>query len=618
MDYRRLRHNFFRCCVFSACVAIYGGVVVAAPAHAPAKAMAETPTTATPKASPTTSSNPPVTAVFSQELRLIVEPPPDNSETNHAADISALRGLFAWLPRDARAELWQVAMTEKDQDSNVYPSLLAALEKVAAEWRTNNNARKVVIIIGSHAASKNATPMEQDKARRRALTELLPRLQQAGITIFTYANSAHADNTLLTQLAVATNGWFLPYRGADALWRMTLHSLEAINKRDFLPIEDGLVRMDDSVEEGSLLLYRKDPNLPPRLIPPMRLPFSQFNAPNDIKWQQEHGFDVITMTKPPRGTWQIETEADPDDRLIGSKASLTLAVTPMANNLLLQQPQLVKIELQKNGVRIVDRNVLDHVALKVSHFVAGRETRLWYPIDDGQDADAQAEDGVYTIMLNDSIAVGANELVVDIEGLNFRRRSRQVFMVHEYPAWAELKASGDGRYMLSVMPRFGMLDPATMSVTVHVKSEAENEVEIPVPRFTTTEWRTEFTAGMQGLVDINVRGSTDQDKPISIWLRTIAIATLSTPSISTHENTHDDETNPTSQEHPMEQMPAAPETRDETNSSEPTTNSSNWSSLAKFFAGNIVLLLIAAIGLWLLRFLDKRWAKKLEATLAHD
>ena len=617
MEYRRHRHNFFRCCVFGACVAIYS-IVAAAPAHAPAKAMAETPTTATPKAAPTTPTNTPIATVFSQELRLIVDPPANDSETNHAADVGALRGLFAWLPRDARAELWQIAMPAKDQDNNVYPSLITALEKITTEWRTNNNARKVVIIIGDHAAAKNATPMEQDKARRRALTELLPRLQQAGITIFTYANSAQADNTLLSQLAVATNGWFFPYQGANALWRMTLHSLEAINKRDFLPIEDGLVRMDDSVEEGSLLLYRKDPNLPPRLIPPMRLPFSQFNAPSDIKWQQEPGFDVITLNKPPRGTWQIETEADPDDRLIGSKSSLTLAVTPLANNLLLQQPQLVKIELQKNGVRIVDRNVLDHVALKVSHFVGGRETRLWYPTDDGQDADAQAEDGVYTIMLNDSIAVGANELVVDIEGLNFRRRSRQVFMVHDYPAWAELKASGNGRYVLSVMPRLGMLDPATMSVTLHVKSESANEVEIPVPRFTTTEWRTEFTAGMQDLVDINVRGSIDQDKPVSIWLRTIAIVTLGAASMNTQKTSHADETSQPSQEHSMEQIEAAPENREETSSTEPTTNSSNWNSITKLLAGNIVLLLIAAIGMWAWRFLDKRWAKKLEAMLAHD
>lgn len=614
MDYRRRRHNFFRCCVFGASVALYG-VVFAAPAQPSAKAVKETPTTATPTATPTNTT---ATTVFNQELRLIVESPPDDNEANREADIGALRGLFAWLPRDARAELWQIAMPAKDQGNNIYPSLLTALEKITTEWRTSNNIRKVVIIIGNHAASKEATLIEQDKARRRVLTELLPRLQQAGITIFTYANSAHADNTLLSQLAVATNGWFLPYRSTDALWRMTLHSLEAINKRDFLPIEDSLVRMDDSVEEASLLLFRKDPNLPPRLIPPMRMAFSQFNAPADIKWQQEQGFDVITLTKPLRGTWQIESEADRDDRMIGSKSSLSLAVTPLANNLLLQQPQLIKIELQKNGVRVVDRNVLDHVALKVSHFIAGREARLWYPTDDGQDADAQAEDGVYTIMLNDSIAVGANELVVDIEGLNFRRRNRQVFMVHDNPAWAELKASGDGRYVLSVMPRFGMLDPTTMSVTAHVKSKTANEVEIPVPRYTTTEWRTEFTAGMQDLVDVNVRGSTEPDKPISIWLRTIAIATLSAPSMGSHESAHGGDMHTTPQEHSMESKQAAPETHSEAQATEQATNASSWSSLAKLIVGNIVLLLMAASGIGLLRFLDKRWAKQLAATLAHD
>ena len=465
----------------------------------------------------TPATTPPASNAPAPDVQMIIALPTSWPAAQREQHTAALRQLLALLPNELRSV---AIVVENDAGSKSSNSLQQAIADAAQQWRSGNSKDRSLIII---AADAGGVQNEQGKpAQDIILNEWLPRLRQSNVQIYTIAADVNADQRLLSQLAISSDGWFFPYLTESALTQHVITALQSIAPRDTLPIEDGLLKIDDQVQATTMLLYRADPKTAPRLIAPLGEPFSEFNPPSNIKWIANPTYDLIHITKPRIGSWQLEIDDNPDNRATIRQSDLTLMVSTLPRNMLVGQRQIVNIELRKNGARVSDKAVLEQLALKVAMWSDNKTQRLWYPVDNGEGSDSKAEDGIFTVVLDGALAAGEIDLIADIEGVSIKRRHQQHFRVHAAPA-AQLFTNEQGTPVLSVTPRMGMLDPSTLIALAHITLADGSELTLPLTQYTTTEWRGNPIVTNAQSVEINIQATTPTGEPMSIWLEPLSL-----------------------------------------------------------------------------------------------
>lgn len=466
-----------------------------------------------------------------------------DSAAQRAGLDSAVHALLSVVPAGTTTAVWPLGSAAASADlkaqhaagadhspgaqTQTAASLAAVFERLLKEWSpSNGNRRRHVILLvagAQHTDKGSATHVAADE--KRLLNELLPRLHQTGAAVHAIA-PAPSDTSLLQQLVIATDGWYTDAADPRDAERHLLMLLENLAGSDTLPLHDGLVRFDTSVASAHLVLFRSDPNLPARLIPPGTQGFSQFNAPKNVSWRPEARFDVVTITKPAPGTWQIESEGNEGNRVFAD-AALRLVMSSQSRNALSGRRREINLALHQDGKPITERRVLEHVVIKVAQYQGEKEQRLWFPLDNGRNGDSAADDGIYTVALDDFLPAQSYRFVAEVEGLNFQRRQQQRMDVHDQPAWAHLAhGAHDGQFLLSVLPRYGLLDPEMMTVVAHLSQAGMDPVEMQVPRYTSTTWRLELeldTRSVQDRLEVNVQANTTKGLPMSLWLPAIEL-----------------------------------------------------------------------------------------------
>ena len=542
------------------------------------------------------AKTPAPTAAPAPDVQLVLALPSTWPAAKRESHTTALQQLLALLPSTL-------------QTRTIVANLPDAIADAAQQWRSSTTAQRSLIVVTS--GFDNAHAEADDQTRRNVLAEQLPRLRQSGVRIFTIATDQHADDALLSQLAVASDGWYFPAADSDNLIQRAMVAVESIVSRDALPIEDGLIKIDDQVQRVTLLLYRNDPVLPPRLIPPLSDGFSQFNAPANVTWTTNDIYDLIVVSKPRIGTWQLDMPPNDANRAV-IDATMTIDVSAMPPNVLAGEQRVINIELQQAGSRISDINVLEHLALKVALISNGRDVRLWYPLDNGEGGDDKAGDGIYTIVLNQELRAGEFDLAAEVEGVSIKRRKQQHFVVHATPA-AQHLSSEHGTVQLSVIPRMGMLDPETLAVVAHLRRADGTEAVMPLPRYTNTEWRGSPPADAQS-IEVNVQAMTMTGKPVSAWLEplplTQAHADAHAPHAAASTETHNTA-------HPHEHDAVGPSSGVNTSEAQDTMQPTPvWLvSLMRLATINLVVALIAAAAWWWRRRRTARFNQHLLSVL---
>lgn len=578
------------------------------------------------------------------DVRVIVDASAwSDSAAQRAGLDSAIAALLTILPSGTTSAVWPLRSGPSARDASSSPgstvpappsdadttsagALVSAFEKLIKEWTPQpGGSRRHVILLVAGTAPESSTGNSQDTAaEKQLLNELLPRLQETQAALHVIAPS-HTDTGLLQQLVVATDGWYLEASNPSDAEKEFLELLENLAQHDTLLLQDGLVKFDASVATARLVLFRSDPNLPARLVPPGTIGFSQFNAPSNIAWRQEARFDVVTITKPTPGTWQILTENDVRHRAF-AQASLQLATTAVPRNVVVGTRREFTLALLQNGKLVTDRNVLDHVVVKASQFQGATEQRLWFPMDNGRAGDAVADDGIFTVVLDDYLPAQSYHFVVDVEGLNFERRHPLRMDVHDQSVWAQIKPGADDhRFVVSILPRHGLVDPETMTVLAHLTQAGMDPRELRVPRFTSTTWRLELeleTRSTRDVLEINVQANASRGQPASLWLPPMTLPAASPPRQESSRPL-----NVTADHASDAPHTSTPETAAETNETSSDaapapTSSETWPN---WVSSSLQLLIIntglAAMG-WLAlrswRRREHRWHSEIEGALAHD
>lgn len=214
----------------------------------------------------------------------------------------ALRLVLGLLPNDAKAGVWTFAKyvnmlvpirdvneawkVEAERQSNqihsygLYTNIEQALNKATASHKlVDPNVRRSVILLSDGLVDVAAGEEVSKTSRQRILNNIVPRLKKAGVAVHTIALSSTADHELLRAVSIATDGWYEQVDTADELQRVFLHLFEKAAQRDTVPLTDNNFKIDASVSEMTLLVFRSEGTRDTELVLPDLSRLKMMNFP---------------------------------------------------------------------------------------------------------------------------------------------------------------------------------------------------------------------------------------------------------------------------------------------------------------------------------------------------
>jgi len=573
----------------------------------------------------------PVAVLVSALLLLVISIPctaaptsPDVADTRVLIDISgsmkrndpqnlrrpALRLLVGLLPTDSRAGVWtfgqyvnmQVPLGKVDRawkaramkgagkihSRGLFTNIEEAIKRATADWEgASTRYRRHLVLLTDGVVDVSKDPSESAASRRRILQQWLPRLQQFGAKVHTIALSERADHELMQTLSRETGGWYEQVEDAARLQRVFLRIFEKVGQPDSVPLKDNRFRIDSSIDEATLLVFRDETAPATRVTPPDGRSFGAADAPANVSWHRDAGYDLLTIRKPGIGEWRIQAAMDPDNRVM-VVTDLKMPVDELPNRWVMGERMPLVARFTDGGRPIVDQGFLDVVNLQAEPKDANGPGELRPLRDDGQDGDVEAGDGRFTLLLGPGLAPGTAEVTITAEGKTFQR-SRHLSFEQLLPATLQVQpepSSAGSELLVQLSPAVEVLDMASIEVTGRLVSTAGEEQPLMLlPGTKGLGWEGRIDpARLPGewRVAVHLVARTRAGNPLSLDLDPVVFqgtgpAPLPKPTEAVAEE-------------PPEQAAV------------PDAEETDWMLLAGLFgAFNLLLLLVAGGVFWLLR-----------------
>ncbi len=531
---------------------------------------------------------PPSRSAGHQDIRILIDVSGSMKRTDpDNLRVPALRLITGLLPRGSRAGVWTfgryvnmliplafvdeawreraMAAAARINSHGLYTNMEDTLTDATWDWKRppTDGARRSLILLTDGYVDISADAAENAASRERILNEILPRLQAAGVTVHTIALSREADHALLRQLATASGGRY-EQAAPDRLERLFLRLFEKAAEPETLPLEDNRVLVDERIEEMTLLIFRRPGAPATRLTTPRGVSFDAQKRPPNVRWHQEARYDLITIDRPMAGTWRITADQDPDNRVM-VVTDFNVNATRLPDNLAMDEPHTFLVQLTEGGRTIEKKDFLHFIEVRVRQENDQGEQWEWLLLDNGRRGDTAPGDGIYTLVLQESLQPGSHRLVVNVDGTTFRRRLERRFHVHASPVETFIAGKG-GAAVLHVIPRAGMIEPDTMTVRAHVSTAGAYTESRDVPRTHHNQWRLDLSAYDPGLphgVEIEVTGTRPSGRPVQVRVGPLHFGSrplsepVPEPASGPESGTHGEEGEHSPVETPAEDAPPA-------------------------------------------------------------
>jgi uncharacterized protein (TIGR03503 family) len=220
-----------------------------------------------------------------------------------------------------------------------------------------------------------------------------------------------------------------------------LKLFEQAGRPDGLPLKDNKFRVDNTIREATILLFRTDGAAEPTLTSPSGQTFGREQAPPFVSWHRDTGYDLITLRDPEAGEWALSADMDPDNRVM-VVTDLKLQVSELPSRIAVGDVLPVAANLANDGRLITRRAFLDLVEMRAE--TQGDAGLAPWPLNDkGYKGDQAPDDGVYSMNLVEAQPHQRLELVVAAESPTFLRERRQLLQVLEPASLALLETDAD-------------------------------------------------------------------------------------------------------------------------------------------------------------------------------
>jgi len=216
-------------------------------------------------------------------------------------------------------------------------------------------------------------------------------------------------------------------------------------------------RVDQAVEKIVFIIDRVPESAPIILVQPDGSKLYAMRRYDNVKWMDGNAGDMIEITNPEIGPWQIIGDILPSSE-IRLATTLQLIVNPIPTELFVDEKIKLTSSLKFNNKLLkigqVDDLIKHQVYLRSSdnpqhsNFGAGTFT-IGDFIDNGLGLDARSGDGVFTGRLNLDKPMGHYDLVVRVGNKVFEREYQQSLLLRAQPIAVDLlTAAINGQYTL--------------------------------------------------------------------------------------------------------------------------------------------------------------------------
>lgn len=385
------------------------------------------------------------------------------------------------VPHGTVNESWRDNAVDKSGEINsvaLRTNLGEALEKASDAYLSGedlSNTDFILLTDGKVDLSDDAATNADE--RQRILGPLLDELNRRGATLHTVALSEEADLEMLETLAAESGGHFSLSSNAEGLNRAFLKALNAAVPQEQIPLDEEGFTVDDGVEEfTALIFWGEDETSSTRsleLIRPDGEVFSESSAADNMRWAAETGYDLITVSEPSAGQWQVNGELGEGSR-VTVVSDLRMVVSPVPASFTADEPVSLQIAFFEEDSRIQNADFLDVIDVIVR--LTANDGRSGSKILNGE---GPPEDGVYVNKIESLPAAGDYDIEVVADGKTFSRRFSAVtrFIAPESEAAGEPPAQETGEITEEPMPEPESEPPTDSPIDISAVEEPPSEEE---------------------------------------------------------------------------------------------------------------------------------------------
>jgi uncharacterized protein (TIGR03503 family) len=392
-----------------------------------------------------------------------------------------------------------------------YTNIGEALEKAAYDksFSKTDQYQTHVLIMTDGMVDIDREPSVNERERNRIINEILPSYQQAGYVIHTISLSDKADKKLMDRLALATGGQSVVAETADELMEVFLQIFNRAVPQEELPLEGNSFLTDSSIEEFTALIFREPSSPETTLFAPDKTAYTKDTVDENISWYRTDKYDLITFKKPLEGEWQVLADLQPQSR-ITVVSDLSLSVKSIASNLMVNDEVDFSLAFRE-GNKVVDRaeflELLDiNLTINTIDVIAGTTVISSMSLSEG----LVPGNGIYKALIKRFNKVGEYEVIVDVDGKTFKRRSVQRVSVRT-PFKIETQTINEGdntQFYVEVIPQSQNIDFANIEVVAKVKPPTGSSLIKPFELTDNQAWKLSIKPEAEGIYYVTIRITT--------------------------------------------------------------------------------------------------------------
>ncbi len=321
-------------------------------------------------------------------------------------------------------------MVSKLTASGIYTDLLSGIEVAGDFIKANKRPDATAIILLLSDGKMDPDPAIGTASFRseQLLNAVLPDLKSNSVKVNTIYFSEQADQQLLSEIALASEGASAFATSVDVIHKSFADLFLAVKKPQVVPLTGRGFSIDDDVQEATFYLNRAE-GQELVLSAPGGNEIRSNTTDSAVKWFVGQRFDVVTIESPEAGSWRVAGLASAD----GFATVLTnlKLVSDWPNNVTAAEPTLLQVRLNEGDkpveLKEVSSNTRYGVQIVPTDKVA--EPILEEPLyDDGTHGDKIAGDGIFShrIALENP---GDYRMWLVAKGPTFDRRQQLPFKV---------------------------------------------------------------------------------------------------------------------------------------------------------------------------------------------
>jgi uncharacterized protein (TIGR03503 family) len=466
----------------------------------------------------------------------------------------ALEMIVGLLPDQSKAGVWTFAkyvnmlvphrevtktwrndagkQTGKIHSNGLFTDIEQVLNKATVnQSKPDKASRRSVILLSDGLVDISTDPKASETSKKRILNEVVPRLKQANIVVHTIALSSGSDQALLREIALETDGWYEQVDDAEQLQRVFLHLFEKAAKRDTVPLKENTFKIDDSVTEMTVLVFRQADSKPTELIQPDQNKLSSISENDTVRWHtSESGYDLITIVEPQVGDWVIDAVLDPDNRVM-VLTDLKLKTTDLPNNILIGETFDFDVGLTNKSEIITRDSFLSLVNAKLTH-----ENEMTDMVE--EDLNSSLRKGNYRTQVGETFQPGRNDVVTTIASATFERQRRQSINVVEMPfavSSEQLTDEETRTHRITLKPDTSLVDAEKISIAAMLTAQDGSEWSYDVLKSTEENWQltlAELEPTQEYRINLQIKAETIKGRTLFLQPNEIVLVDEMTSEVT--------------------------------------------------------------------------------------